>query len=191
MSVGRKRKNVERYPNGDIHHSNYEPAILHRTLERRAEVVGWDNVKSQKAGVLIGQMELTGRVVPEQYLAACRAGYFWGMSEKILGVELNAPRRNIPCVQFYGLSAGVPHMDLEDEKKDEIMNEVMAMDEVLKKNIKPWVLAKGILSDVVMDERLPPSMQGVSYSPFYERHWELFRSSLSILADHWGIKNIS
>ena len=186
--AGRKRKEGVRYPSGDIHRSQYEPAILQRTLEIRGAVVGMEYARDAKASYLIGQMELSGRVVPEQYLAALKTGYIWGMHERILSMELNAPRRNVSCVQFYGASLGRSCDVIDDEKIAEIRSARQEIDDALKKNIRPWLLARGILDGVIMENDLPPSMDRKRQHPFFAAHWAMFRYSLDVLAEYFGIE---
>ncbi len=185
--VGRKRKEgAQRYPDGTVY--RHDPVILQRTLEIRGAVVGQGNARNPKAGYLTGQWELNGKITPEQFYAACRTGYVWGMHEKILSRELGSPRRNVPCIRFYGTSIGRSCDVIDDEKEAEIRRSLLEIDTALKKNIRGWVLARSLLDGIIMDNDLPPSMDQKRQHPFFAAHWTMFRSSLDVLADHFGIK---
>ncbi|MDP9195200.1 MAG: hypothetical protein M3O22_00250 [Pseudomonadota bacterium] len=184
--AGRKRKEgAQRYPDGTVY--RHEPAILPRTLEIRGATVGAENARNPKAGYLVGQWELNGKITPEQFYAACKAGYIWGMWEKILSRELGAPRRSVPCVQFYGASVGRSCDVIDEEKEQEIGAAAAEIDAVLKKHIRGWILAKAILDGVIMDNCLSPSMDPKRGHPFFGAHWTMFRNSLDVLAEHFGV----
>jgi hypothetical protein len=184
--AGRKRMSADREPNGRVQR-HYEPAILARTLEIRGAGVGLEHARDAKAGYLIGRLELSGKILPEQYFAALRAGYIWGMHEKILSRELGAPKRNVPCVQFYGCSLGKSLDEITEEKQSEIREAVAGMDLALKDSFREWVFVRSMLQDIIMEGVLPPSMEVDRQHPFYGKHWELFRNALSALAIQFGI----
>lgn len=178
---GRGKKAGDRHPCGKLVQRKEGDAMTKEFLQRRADLVGEDNVRHQSAGVPLGQMRLAGRITERQY----RAGQDLERKWRQWAMLVDAPRRDAPAV-----GGRLPTRLADDSVRrwtdlDAEMTAVLAK----MRAVTNGRLAASLVESVVADGVLPPRLLNgwTERGTFWDIGWAAIRDGLDAAADVFKI----
>lgn len=164
---GRKRKaGAARLPSGRLSRAQMEAraALAQATPEmiaRRADVVGIDHVRDQRAGTPLGQLLLIrDGITQRQYDAGCQLEALWRRWNQAAGVPARVAcmrsdeDRQAPPVPWEALTLDEQHRQADRwDRAAERMQEVRG---AIMRGMDGWLLSWAMLDGLLMDQIMPP-----------------------------------
>ena len=190
---GRPRKAGPRKPDGRLNQRHQAaqqgPVIPAEVIERRAEMVGMENAKDERAGTALGRLRLRGKITERQHDAGRRYAALYVRWARLAECPArHAKVARLPVASDNPFDAAPQVIDLLEHQRAEDADgqwvrakERMARIEAELRRLPGYALAMALAESVCVDDFEPPE-------PWLTKCLPTLRAALTAMADHYRLE---